>query len=71
MVKLAPARSYRDKARHFREVARLPEMALVRDDLSNLARQYDELADLIENRQSERKSRRRPAKSKAGDSSCQ
>jgi hypothetical protein len=69
MVKLAPARSYRDKAKHFRELALLPEMAPVRDDLSDLARQYEELADLIENRRSKRKNRRRPAKSKAGDSS--
>jgi hypothetical protein len=51
MVKLAPARSYRDKAKHFRELARLRDMAPLRDDFLDLARLYEELADLIENRQ--------------------
>ena len=69
MVKLAPARSYRAMAKHFRELARLPEMATLRDDFSDLARQYEELADLVENRQTKR--RRRSVKSKAGNLPCQ
>ena len=70
MVKLASARSYRDKAKHFRELARLPDMAPLRGSFLDLARQYEELADLIANRQTKPQRRRRSAKSKAGDSPC-
>jgi hypothetical protein len=70
MAKLAPARSHRDEARRCRKLARLPEMATLRDDLSDLARQYEELADLIENRQTKLRRRRQSAKSKAGNLPC-
>ena len=50
MLKLEPSKFYRERARRLREVASIDELGPLRDDFFALARQYEELADLIENR---------------------
>jgi hypothetical protein len=49
VLKLKPAKVYRERARRFRETARIEPVGPLRDDFFELARQYEELADLIEN----------------------
>jgi hypothetical protein len=49
MVRLKPAQVYRDKAKRLRNMAAAMDVGNLRDDLRDLAREYEELADLIEN----------------------
>jgi hypothetical protein len=49
MLGLKPAQVYRDKAKRLRDMAAVTDVGNLQDDLRDLAREYEELADLIEN----------------------